>query len=101
MVDGGLRHRFRGEGLAAELSRQRPAARSSTVYPSEGKSAIACPAGGYIWDRCAEAGVSYRSYGEFVDNGKKPGDPAVPRGQGAGRSLRSRSTTAWTSIIPT
>ncbi len=49
-------------------------------YPSEGNyDPIARPAGGYLWDRCAEARVSYRSYGEFVENGKKPGDPAVPR----------------------
>ena len=49
-------------------------------YPSEGNDdPIARPAGGYLWDRCAEAGVSYRDYGEFIANGKKPGDPAVPR----------------------
>jgi YVTN family beta-propeller protein len=35
-------------------------------YPSEGTFPIAAPAGGYIWDRAAEAGVSYRSYGEFT-----------------------------------
>jgi 6-phosphogluconolactonase (cycloisomerase 2 family) len=34
----------------------------------------ALPAGGYLWDRCAEQGVTYRSYGEFVENGKSPGD---------------------------
>jgi DNA-binding beta-propeller fold protein YncE len=46
-------------------------------YPSEGNyDDVARPAGGYLWDRCAEAGVSYRSYGEWVQNGKKPGDPA-------------------------
>jgi DNA-binding beta-propeller fold protein YncE len=44
-------------------------------YPSEGQYAIATPAGGYIWDRCAEAKLTYRSYGEYIDNGKKPGDP--------------------------
>jgi DNA-binding beta-propeller fold protein YncE len=49
-------------------------------YPSEGKyGEIERPAGGYLWDRCADAGVSYRSYGEWIDNGKKPGDPGVPR----------------------
>ncbi len=49
-------------------------------YPSEGNfDAIARPAGGYLWDRCAEAGVTYRSYGEWADNGKKPGDPAVAK----------------------
>jgi hypothetical protein len=47
------------------------------TYPSEGNlDSIARPAGGYIWDRCAEAGVSYRSYGEWVNNGKTPKDPA-------------------------
>ena len=46
-------------------------------YPSEGHFEIAMPAGGYIWDRCREAGVSYRSYGEFIDEGEKKGDPAV------------------------
>ncbi|HVX14943.1 MAG TPA: bifunctional YncE family protein/alkaline phosphatase family protein [Pirellulales bacterium] len=47
------------------------------VYPGEGHFDIATPAGGYIWDRCREAGVSYRSYGEFIDEGKKRGDPGV------------------------
>jgi DNA-binding beta-propeller fold protein YncE len=45
-------------------------------YPSEGNyDSIERPAGGYIWDRCAEAKVSYRSYGEWVANGKTPNDP--------------------------
>lgn len=35
-------------------------------YPSEGEARIATPASGYIWDRCAAANVTYRSYGEFV-----------------------------------
>ena len=35
-------------------------------YPAEGYFPIATPAGGYLWDRAREAGVSYRSYGEFV-----------------------------------
>jgi DNA-binding beta-propeller fold protein YncE len=48
---------------------------SKIGYPSEGKYPIAASAGGYIWDRCKEAGVSYRSYGEFVANGKTPDDP--------------------------
>jgi DNA-binding beta-propeller fold protein YncE len=38
-------------------------------YPAEGLFPIASPAGGYLWDRAKEAGVSYRSYGEFVQNG--------------------------------
>jgi DNA-binding beta-propeller fold protein YncE len=45
-------------------------------YPAEGNyDSVARPAGGYIWDRCAEAGVSYRSYGEWIANGKTPDDP--------------------------
>jgi len=46
------------------------------LYPSEGHiPTMENPAGGYIWDRCVEAKVSYRSYGEWVENAKKPGDP--------------------------
>jgi DNA-binding beta-propeller fold protein YncE len=45
-------------------------------YPAEGKYPIAFPAVGYVWDRCREAGVTYRSYGEFIDNGARPGDPS-------------------------
>jgi DNA-binding beta-propeller fold protein YncE len=45
-------------------------------YPSEGNfPTVTTPANGYLWDRCAEAGVSYRSYGEWVQNGKKETDP--------------------------
>jgi DNA-binding beta-propeller fold protein YncE len=44
-------------------------------YPSEGAvDVIARPAGGYLWDRCQAAGVSYRSYGEWIANGKKNPD---------------------------
>lgn len=51
-----------------------------SAYPSEGAyDVIARPAGGYIWDRCIEAKVSFRSYGEWVDNPKKIGDPSKPR----------------------
>jgi hypothetical protein len=50
------------------------------IYPSEGTyDDIARPAGGYIWDRCAEKGVSYRSYGEWISNGKTPKDPGKAR----------------------
>jgi DNA-binding beta-propeller fold protein YncE len=51
-------------------------------YPAEGSYEIATPGGGYIWDRCAEAKVTYRSYGEFIENGKKPGDPGKARVKG-------------------
>ncbi len=49
------------------------------IYPAEGIFPMATPAGGYLWDRAAEAGVSYRSYGEFVANGKTPEDPCRAR----------------------
>lgn len=47
-------------------------------YPSEGGFEIATPERGYLWDQAAAAGVSYRSYGEFVFNGRTPADPARP-----------------------
>ena len=53
--------------------------RRKYIYPAEGVFPIAQPAGGYLWDRAAEAGVSYRSYGEFVANGKTPDDPSIAR----------------------
>jgi YVTN family beta-propeller protein len=53
--------------------------RNKFPYPSEGNFAAARPAGGYLWDRAAAAGVSFRSYGEWVTNGKKPEDPCTPR----------------------
>ncbi|HPA21441.1 MAG TPA: beta-propeller fold lactonase family protein [Verrucomicrobiae bacterium] len=46
-------------------------------FPAEGHFAIATPAGGYLWDRAKQAGVTYRSYGEWITNGKTPGDPGT------------------------
>jgi YVTN family beta-propeller protein len=44
------------------------------TYDYEGSKKIARPTGGYIWDYCARAGVTYRSYGEFVASREgKPG----------------------------
>ena len=48
-------------------------------YPAEGSFPVAAPAGGYLWDRAKAAGVSFRSYGEFVSNGKTPNDPGKSR----------------------
>jgi hypothetical protein len=48
-------------------------------YPAEGNLLIAQPANGYLWDRAKEAGVSFRSYGEFVANGKTSADPGRAR----------------------
>jgi DNA-binding beta-propeller fold protein YncE len=44
-------------------------------YPAEGNYPIAFPSGGYLWDKAREAGVSYRSYGEFVNLSKYPPVP--------------------------
>ena len=55
------------------------------AYPSEGRFKIAEPAGGYLWDRAKAAKVTYRSYGEFVNNGATTNDPCstlVPTLQG-------------------
>ncbi|MEP6668433.1 MAG: beta-propeller fold lactonase family protein [Chthoniobacter sp.] len=48
-------------------------------YPAEGGFPIATPGGGYLWDRAKEAGVSYRSYGEWVANGKGLGAPCTAK----------------------
>ena len=46
------------------------------TYDYEGTRAIAYPDQGYIWDHCQRAGVSYRSYGEFADEGEAS-EPAL------------------------
>ena len=48
-------------------------------YPAEGFFDVATPTSGYIWDKCVEAGISYRSYGEFVEDGETPQDPGTVR----------------------
>ncbi|MFD0765532.1 bifunctional YncE family protein/alkaline phosphatase family protein [Mucilaginibacter lutimaris] len=40
------------------------------TYDYEGTRKIAYPRDGYIWDYCKRAGVSYRTYGEFVSDGE-------------------------------
>ncbi|MBC7901853.1 MAG: bifunctional YncE family protein/alkaline phosphatase family protein [Gemmatimonadaceae bacterium] len=39
-------------------------------YAGEGTREIANNKNGFIWDFCKRAGVSYRTYGEFADDGK-------------------------------
>jgi DNA-binding beta-propeller fold protein YncE len=51
-------------------------------YPAEGYYPIAAPAGGYLWDRAAEARISYRSYGEFVTYDQPPNQPCRARVRG-------------------
>jgi DNA-binding beta-propeller fold protein YncE len=57
-------------------------------YPSEGEyGAIERPAGGYLWDRAKEAGVSYRSYGEWIANGKMRKDGTFEEGKALSKAL--------------
>ncbi|MGN6616415.1 MAG: alkaline phosphatase family protein, partial [Ilyomonas sp.] len=44
------------------------------TYDAEGNREIANNKGGFLWNHCARAGVSYRTYGEFADNYK----PNIP-----------------------
>ncbi|MBU3743756.1 MAG: bifunctional YncE family protein/alkaline phosphatase family protein [Sediminibacterium sp.] len=43
-------------------------------YDGEGKRPVANNKGGFIWDHCKKAGVSFRTYGEFADNNQ----PNIP-----------------------
>lgn len=45
-------------------------------YDAEGNRKIANNKDGFIWDFCARAGISYRTYGEFADN-YKPNIPVL------------------------
>jgi YVTN family beta-propeller protein len=45
-------------------------------YDAEGTRKIANNKGGFIWDHCKKAGVSYRTYGEFTDD-YKPNIPVL------------------------
>lgn len=45
-------------------------------YVYEGQSTVAHPQKGFLWDHAAAAGVSFRSYGEFVDD-YKPNIPVL------------------------
>lgn len=38
-------------------------------YDFDGSRPIANPSRGFIWDYCEGAGISFRNYGEFMDNG--------------------------------
>ncbi len=40
------------------------------TYDFEGTRKIAYPRDGFIWDYCQRAGISYRTYGEFAEDGK-------------------------------
>lgn len=50
---------------------------TNPVYDYEGGNPLSAPSGGYLWDAAARAGVSYRSYGEYVFNPADPRDTVV------------------------
>ncbi len=45
----------------------------------QGGVPIASPTEGYLWDYARRAGVSYRSYGEFINTSKSPDEPSQAR----------------------
>jgi len=45
-------------------------------YDAEGTRKIANNKGGFIWDHCKKAGISFRTYGEFADD-YKPNIPVL------------------------
>ncbi|CAN5388092.1 hypothetical protein BH11PLA2_BH11PLA2_08440 [soil metagenome] len=57
-------------------------------YPAEGnQDLMARPAGGYLWDRAKDAKVTYRNYGEWVENGKKKADGTYEPGRAMVKAL--------------
>lgn len=69
------------------------------AYPSEGSFPTAYPTAGYIWDQCAKAGVSYRSYGEFTVHPHGPDQPGVARVPGLEGHFDPRYV-GWDMDIP-
>jgi YVTN family beta-propeller protein len=46
-------------------------------YDAEGNRALTHPNKGFIWDYCKRAGVSYRTYGEFIGEDYQPNIPVL------------------------
>ncbi len=51
-------------------------------YVFEGTEVTGAPKSGYLWNHAAKHGVTFRSYGEFIDAAPKVGDPGTPREKG-------------------
>lgn len=57
-------------------------------YPAEGNfDRIARGTGGYLWDKAAEAKVTYRSYGEWIENGRMNKDGTFEPGRATVKAL--------------
>ena len=66
-------HNWSMGGYATDfLEKNWPTSYSSRggTYPGEGNREVANNKNGFIWAFCKRAGVSYRTYGEFADDGK-------------------------------
>jgi hypothetical protein len=48
------------------------------AYDFEGTNKLSRPSSRYLWDLCRKANVTYRDYGEFVENGKTEKDSVKP-----------------------
>ncbi|QJX00953.1 bifunctional YncE family protein/alkaline phosphatase family protein [Frigoriglobus tundricola] len=60
-------------------------------YPSEGEQDLpARSGGGYLWDKCNEAKVSFRTYGEWVTNGKTRPDGSFEDGTPTVKALEGK-----------
>lgn len=58
------------------------------TYPAEGHfDRVARGSGGYIWDKAAEAKVTYRTYGEWIENGKMNKDGTFEPGTPTAKAL--------------
>ncbi len=53
--------------------------RAKRPYDYEGGNPVASPTRGYLWDYAARAGISYRSYGEFIAASKSAALPSEAR----------------------
>ncbi|MFN0082097.1 MAG: alkaline phosphatase family protein [Ferruginibacter sp.] len=66
-------------------------------YDAEGNRAIANNKAGFIWDHCKRNNVSYRTYGEFADDGK-PNIPSLKNNMCndyAGYNMTVKDTTRF------
>ncbi len=70
---GGIASDFTNKLWPANYGGRRP------QYPSEGDDDSDKPGGGWLWNAAVKAGVSFRTYGEWVANDKDPAKPGRVR----------------------
>ncbi|MFL5610339.1 MAG: SMP-30/gluconolactonase/LRE family protein [Gemmatimonadaceae bacterium] len=64
------------------------------ALPPEGED-VAEPASGYLWNLADRAGVTYRNYGEFVDEPDDPTGTKAPAYTATKTSLRAHTNSAY------